>query len=185
MRTIIRALPRRTKFLRGKDSLIVGYPWLTYGAIMALEQIEMSNFEVLEFGSGGSTLFFARRCLHVYSHETNSEWAEQVREAVVDRNNVMVECDHLSDIEFEIQRSGLMYDLVLVDHKDDIHRHTDRLPLAMAAVPRLKVGGWLVVDNYNAFGMNRFDYSAPMWDVYTFDDVRWKGRGTRLCKKLA
>lgn len=181
MKTIVRSLPRRSKFLRGNDSLIVGYPWLTYGAIMALEEIVKPDFAVLELGCGGSTVFWARRCGLVWSFETNKEWAEKTQEAIRDYPNAAVV---YGPINIQHEWADNSFDIVLIDHKDYTRRRTDRLPLALVAIPKLKVGGWLVVDNYAAFGMDKFDYANPMWDVYTFDDVRWKGRGTRLCKRL-
>ena len=45
-----------------------------------------------------------------------------------------------------------------------------------------EVGGWLVIDNYNKFGLNDFDYKTV--EVYTFDEFGYTGTGKRLCKKI-
>ncbi len=77
-----------------------------------------------------------------------------------------------------------------MDHADPerqaIKRNPNRLPLALAALPSLKPGGWLLVDNYDCFGMQAFDWTP--FQVFTFDEAgglapktkRYSGRGTRL-----
>ena len=52
--------------------------WL--GAIYELDILLCPSDCVLEFGSGGSTLFFARRCHEVYSYETDIDWHNSVRD---------------------------------------------------------------------------------------------------------
>ena len=185
MDTIVSLLPRRWKFLRGRESLTIGYPGLTPGAIIALEQIIMPDWSVLELGSGGSTVFWAKHCGVVKSFETIQEWAGRTRAFIAGYPKATVMLGTPGQIaEIVWAEPDGSFDLALVDHKDYFHVHTDRLPLALAVVPKVKVGGWLVVDNYAGYGMERFDYSSPMWEVYTFDDMRWQGRGTRLCKRL-
>lgn len=71
------------------------------------------------------------------------------------------------------------YDIVLVDSNP---RHSRRLDLANGSVDKLKTGGWLIVDNYQKFGMDGFDYSK--WQVYTFDEFHYTGLGTKLCRKI-
>ena len=45
----------------------------------------------------------------------------------------------------------------------------------------IKLNGFLIIDNYMKFGMENFKY--PPWEVYTFDEFRYSGKGTRICKK--
>jgi hypothetical protein len=47
---------------------------LTYPAIYFIEQLDLKNKVVLEFGSGASTLYFSRRCKSVISYETSRYW---------------------------------------------------------------------------------------------------------------
>ena len=44
------------------------------------------------------------------------------------------------------------------------------------------MGGWLMVENYWNFGMDKFNY--PKSDILTFDDIVYSGRGTKLVKIL-
>ena len=62
MRTILRQMPSRRSVKYGRSAVELGYPWLTYGAIVELEDIIKPHFRIFEFGTGGSTIFFSRRC---------------------------------------------------------------------------------------------------------------------------
>ncbi len=57
-------------------------PWLSYGAIRYLDERLRPDSVVFEYGSGGSTLWFAERVRHVTSIEHDADWhARVVREA--------------------------------------------------------------------------------------------------------
>ena len=74
MKTIVTKIPSREAFLKGEDTLKFGYPWLTYSAIIALEEVIKPDFKILEFGSGGSTVFFADNAKSVFSFESNENF---------------------------------------------------------------------------------------------------------------
>ncbi len=189
--SILQQLPRYGRFLRGQGGLEIGYPWLTVGAILALEQnVLQPDMRVMEFGSGGSTVFFARRVAHVFSLETNPDWAPQTRaglKAAGVAEKVRLVCEplvrHAALVAAEPDNS---FDLVLVDHADPTLRAqripVDRLPLAEAALPKLRKQGWLVVDNYTIHGMDRFAWRRG-WEVWRFDDMRYQGQGTLIARR--
>jgi predicted O-methyltransferase YrrM len=63
-------------------------PWMTFGAIARLERHLRASREsarVFEWGSGGSTIFFARRAAEVVAVENDGPWAEKVRAALAER----------------------------------------------------------------------------------------------------
>lgn len=57
-------------------------PWVTFAAIDFLQKRLNRNQCVFEYGSGGSTLFFAKRVKHVTSVEHDQQWAHVVSEAM-------------------------------------------------------------------------------------------------------
>jgi hypothetical protein len=188
MKSIITQLPNeRWKRNTGKKTMEIGCPWLTYGAIIALETIIKPDFKVMEFGSGGSTKFFAARCSYVRSFETLPVWYNVVKEQCP---SVNLSCmNEAGIIEALKQEQDKFYDIILVDSGgDDINRRrTRRLHLALAAIPKLKDDGWLVVDNYDQY-MRDFDLNG--WWYYTFDDLPVKtsshnygGKGTRFYQR--
>jgi hypothetical protein len=54
-------------------------PWLTYDAIQYLTKHIGSNLKVFEFGSGGSTLFWAERATMCVSVEHDPGWVARLR----------------------------------------------------------------------------------------------------------
>lgn len=63
-------------------------PWYTYPAIEYLSHIEFSSLKVLEYGSGNSTLWWAKRCAELVSIEGNSEWYEKIKDVARTSNKV-------------------------------------------------------------------------------------------------
>jgi predicted O-methyltransferase YrrM len=60
----------------------VELPWLTFGSIDFLEGHVDRTSRVFEFGSGGSTVFFAARAGAVVSVEHDAAWAQRVERAI-------------------------------------------------------------------------------------------------------
>ena len=54
-------------------------PWLTYPLIEYLNGFDFSGKDVFEFGSGGSTLYWAARARSVYSVEFDAGWYKVLR----------------------------------------------------------------------------------------------------------
>lgn len=199
--SVIHELPRYDRYLGGKGGLEIGYPWLTVGAIVALEHYVFQPFEtnvpparVLELGSGGSTVFFARRAGHVTSIETDKGWAPRTKDALhkhgLSHKVDLWTCTNQESERLVADLPAGSFDLLLVDHAADdtvtgrsARRNFSRLPLAMLALPALAQSGWLVVDNYSMHGMQCFNYTG--WDTWIFDDMRYSGRGTLIARRSA
>jgi hypothetical protein len=60
-------------------------PWLTFPAISHIQEFLDSSMRVFEYGSGGSTLFFARRVREVVSMEHDEEWYEKLQQRLEDQ----------------------------------------------------------------------------------------------------
>lgn len=179
MRTIISSLPDRGDFLRGNYSVEIGYPWLTCGSIMAIEGMLKPEHNVLELGSGGSTIFWSERCNSVRTYELDKGWMEKVKVKLPEPSNVTMICGEPKALVRNIRREpNEYYDWLLADTGPS---YWFRFKLMIESIPKLKKGGFLVMDNYSKRFMNRFDYTG--WDVYTFDDPQWVGKGTRICVK--
>ncbi len=180
MKTIVTKIPSREAFLRGAETLKIGYPWLTYGAIIALELIVGKKMKVLEVGSGGSTIFWARNCQSVKSYETDPKWYKDVKAKTKNFKNVEIKLTDRHGTSVGLKNEpNEYYDIVLIDSDP---KRSKRLDLANYAIPKIKLGGWLVIDNYLKFGMDLFDYSK--WQVFTFDEFDYGGLGTRLLRKI-
>lgn len=89
-------------------------PWYTYPAIEYLSHIDFSNFKVLEYGSGNSTLWWASRCLEIRSIEHDEEWFKQINNSGNGSNitNYFLEKDKRGYIEQEYTQKA---NIVIID----------------------------------------------------------------------
>src|SRR4028119_2375277 len=90
-----------------RSSLLeIQLPWISYGAIDFLEGYLKPDMTVYEYGSGGSTLFFASRVARVTSIEHDPLWYSLVQtklqaNSVTNVNLKLVECDLSQTPDFE------------------------------------------------------------------------------------
>ena len=182
MRTIINYMPRWSTFRRGKYTVEIGYPWLARGSIMALERVLTPEFKVLEFGCGGSTVFFSKRCKSVKSIEYSQEWIDKVKAKIGEESNVTFQLiDKTTIIDRLKEEPDDYYDLILDDIGNDLSWLKIRLAIANLVHQKLKKNGFLVIDNYMDRYVNRIRYDG--FDIYTFDEFNYPGKGTRICIK--
>lgn len=166
------AKPRQIeRFLRSmahaRDPLRRDEPWITFPAIDWLERVLTPDARVFEFGSGGSTLFFARRVGSLTSVEHHPAWHNRVRRrlrslGLDDRTRVHLAPPETNPngsrerfgstrrtyarVAFEHyvtridQEPDASIDLVFVDGRS-------RMACMRHALPKLKPGGYLVLDN--------------------------------------
>jgi SAM-dependent methyltransferase len=62
----------------GRNSVIDKMPWLSFSAIDFLKKTVQPDMLVFEYGSGGSTLFWASRTKYVISVEHDRSWFEKM-----------------------------------------------------------------------------------------------------------
>ncbi len=67
-------------------------PWFSWGAIRYLDGFIKPGMKVFEWGSGGSTLFFADRQCDVYSVEDNPQWHQRMNDKAANAiNNIVLQ----------------------------------------------------------------------------------------------
>src|ERR1043166_2649629 len=71
--------------MNGKTPLDLEMPWFSYAAIDFLERFVRPHMKVCEYGSGGSTLFFAKRARSVFAIENDAKWFELVKNRLAER----------------------------------------------------------------------------------------------------
>ena len=90
-------------------------PWYSYPCIHLLDaRLGSEPIDVYEFGSGNSTLWWARRARRVVSVEDNSEWYSYVRStgpANVTYTLAAGEDDYVQSL----RQTGVVFDVVVVD----------------------------------------------------------------------
>ena len=137
-------------------------PWLTESAIYLLDAWLKPTDIGLEWGSGRSTIWFARRLKHLTSIEANRTWYDQIH-ARLQTANLLSKTDYrhipcefeeheepdshpYADVVAEIPDNSL--DFALVDG------HI-RATCFRAVLPKIKPGGLLSLDNANRYLPNR------------------------------
>lgn len=111
-------------------------PWITYPAIRFLEPRITATFNIFEFGSGLSTLWWADRAASITSVEHDRGWHERIAKKAPANARLLLE-----DGDGYIQAaSGQIYDVIVVDgiRRPDCARH---------AIGSLGSAGVLVWDN--------------------------------------
>jgi precorrin-6B methylase 2 len=169
---------------RNNNPLEYDQPWIVYGAIAFLNNILNSDMTVWEFGSGSSTLYFARRVKQVFSIENNPEWFSYLT-TVVDTQKVsnvnrqLIENQQTASEQY-FSKSEKTYfqdyaqsinalnskslDLVLIDGRA-------RTACIMHAMEKIKQGGWLIVDNSERnyyFDGNDDLFDTSKWEAMHF-----------------
>ncbi len=167
---------------RNKDK-----PWITQDAIKVIENILQKDFVGLEFGSGRSTVWYAKQIEHLTSIEDHKEWYEEIRTQFKEANisNVTylfknAEGDDIAQTDYcrviDDYKDNSM-DFIVVDGK---HRDV----LANKAVHKLKKGGVLLLDDANRYlshktvspysiKMNR-DKMTPTWQHFQKQVENWE-----------
>ena len=158
-------------------------PWLSQPSILMLEKLLTPNMVGFEYGSGMSTVFLASRIKHLTSIEHNEHWFRIVAKKLGERglSNVDYHCipPHSSSASNSVESTDFAeirdpcfqvrteyrdyfsfvtsfpenhFDFVLVDGRA-------RVECTFNAIPKLKSGGILVLDN-----SDRRRY-APVFDA--------------------
>lgn len=135
-----------TTVLRHLLKYQVAMPWISYRMIHLLDRFIQPSSQVLEFGAGMSTLWFATRCKHIVSIESDPVWyeivsRELVRKGLAHKVTLLLRTNKdYSDLS--VFQDGV-FDFCLVDgiYRSECVRNT---------IPKMKLGGWLYLDNVDA-----------------------------------
>lgn len=123
-------------YLPSKSSELQPVPWLAPQVIAYLESIIQPEWEVIEHGSGGSTLWFAERCKSVVAYEANAGWYQSVKDKAPPNVKMIV---------YRGAPLNVRCDLLLIDGEPIEHR---RAWLTISEII-VRPGGWIVLDNAN------------------------------------
>jgi len=161
-------------------------PWLTFTAIEWLEANLTPEMRIFEYGSGGSTLFFASRVQDVVSVEHDPEWHARTGEAIAARG--IRNCTYLlrlpgrspapavtstdaayEGMDFAHYVAAIdaypdrSFDLVAVDGRA-------RTACVLAALRKTKPGGLILLDN-----SERPDYNSAVDALAAYERADFAG----------
>lgn len=127
-------------------------PWFTYPAIAYLEQLNLSDLNVFEFGSGAGTLYFGRRAREVFSVDRDAAWFQRVG-AAAPANVRLLHHPERDDYVNALADAGMAFDLIVIDG-------AWRRQCAQAALEHLSPQGWIILDNSDWFPRTAADLRA-------------------------
>jgi predicted O-methyltransferase YrrM len=133
-----------------------GVPWIAPAAVEFLEGYLKPSDQMLEFGSGRSTLWFAERVHHITSVEHNPDWHRQVSSKIAEKGYSNISY-FLHPRQADAIAPG-QSDYVLVSKSippaslnvvlvDGIYR----AQCVLHSLPLIMAGGILVIDNVNRY----------------------------------
>ncbi|HMR18622.1 MAG TPA: FkbM family methyltransferase, partial [Sphingobacterium sp.] len=116
-------------------------PWLTYSFLDFLDGRLHNDMTLFEYGSGNSTLFFAKHVKYVRSIEHDRAWYDKVKTSAPE--NVMIShipMENISDYERAITLEPQLYDIILIDGRR-------RVACLKNAVDQLSERGVIILDD--------------------------------------
>jgi len=145
-------------------------PWLNSEAIKFLSKyiLENPNPKILEFGSGGSTIWFSQKTPSLTTIEHNKLWFDYVNQSLyknklcnpvdirlIEQNYYKI-CDEFPDNFF---------DIILIDG-------INRVNCAQASIRILKPGGILMLDNAERPWYHKIYSMLNNWKFYKTSQMR-------------
>jgi len=96
-------------------------PWMNYSVISFLENRLNDEMDVFEYGSGFSTLFYARHVLSVYAVESDRNWYLKLTSMIPEKVTLKhIEFDYDSEYCRFILHTQKQFHLVVIDGRDRI-----------------------------------------------------------------
>jgi|7_EtaG_2_1085326.scaffolds.fasta_scaffold06536_2 predicted O-methyltransferase YrrM len=145
-------------------------PWLVDEAVEFLKrEINARNINnILEFGSGASTIWFSKRVEILVSVEHDKDWYTKIFNLIKPRTGI--------DLRLRPQPYNTVckeslpvreFDLVLIDGRD-------RVACAQSAYQMIRPGGFLMLDNSDLFTT----WAPPIFDLLkSWDKITWVQKG--------
>jgi hypothetical protein len=161
-------------------------PWMSIAAVEIFDALLTKEMKGFEFGSGGSTIFFCRRAGHLVSLEHDAAWHEQIAKKIHDLGIDNVDY-HLVEKENDSDKPSLIgkrnddhtvpftpatcfanyysfidryadesFDFIIVDGRA-------RVESTLHALPKLKKGGILILDNSERLRYTPVHYTLKTW----------------------
>lgn len=91
------------------------FPMLTYSFMDYFESHDFSDYHLIEFGSGNSTLYFESRVKSLTTFETNFEWYSKIKDSLTKTTYIHVDSTKLLNGEFNLDLDDTDYNIVIID----------------------------------------------------------------------
>lgn len=149
--------------LQRRRPLSYAMPWLTFGAIRALQGHAHPGTRIFEFGSGHSTLYWALAGAEIHAVEDDRGWHDMLAQRLAGMAGAYLYFEPTREGYLDrLRQAGGAFDIVVVDG-------SYRKECLSEALPYVKPGGLLVVDNTDWHWYDDVDTLVPTgWDKRVF-----------------
>jgi SAM-dependent methyltransferase len=97
-------------------------PWCTYSFNDFIDGRLENSFDILEFGSGNGTLYYAKKANKVKAIENNKDWFGKVKKSMPDNVELIYkECVPNGEYSKICSLSNDKFDLIIVDGRDRVN----------------------------------------------------------------
>ncbi len=130
-----------TRSLNGIDDEEL--PWMPYPIIDFLSERISKSIDIFEYGSGSSTIFFAKRAKTITSIEYDNSWYEIIKHKLAEYKNSEIIFQEVSDSYIKKVSNhdpNMKYDLIIIDGRE-------RVKCAIEAYKKLNKNGVLIFDD--------------------------------------
>jgi hypothetical protein len=143
-------------------------PWYRYTAIDFFAERTRPDQKVFEFGSGNSTLWWAKRVESVTAVEHNPDWARRISESSPENVEVMeVALESDGDYCRTPLRLGEEFNVLIIDGRD-------RVNCALNCLPALAPDGVIIWDDSHR---RRYGHGIRFLESEGFRRIRFTGLG--------
>ena len=160
--------------LTQKTPLDIGMPWWSFGSVTAVSARVNPNHDVFEFGSGGSTLYLARRARSVTCVEHDGTWADELERAAsrTKLENVCIlrrKLDPYCPQEFDgssylLALGGRKFDVIVVDGAEGDPSLREKC--FWRAEDYVNRGGMIIVDDAWRYPRLKSENRSLRWTEY-------------------
>jgi hypothetical protein len=148
-------------------------PWMNYSMITFLKERLKTDFQLFEFGSGYSTLFYAKLVQEVTSVEHDQTWHLHIKE-MISENVELIYTEEDTDGLYcrVVSASGKKFDVIVVDG-------VDRVNCIKQSIDSLTDRGVLILDDSQRKGyVDGINHAKDKgFLALTFEGLKPKGNG--------
>lgn len=131
--------PKYSDFYYGEDGMV--NPWIGSAAIDLIKDRINEKFNVFEWGTGNSTLFWSQHVKSVVSVEYNNSWYMKLKKLVPENVDLRyITLENGGAYCKEILNTNIQFDIILIDGRD-------RVNCAYNALDKLTQNGIIIWDN--------------------------------------
>ncbi len=109
------------KRMKPVDNNFNQVPWMNYQTINFIKERFKKDFNMFEYGSGYSTIFYANIVNRITSIEYNIDWYNKIKNEIPNNAKLIYENKFNSDCYiFAVKNDDVLYDVIIIDGRSRV-----------------------------------------------------------------